>query len=431
MATKSTRKPITSSAKGMICLVVLLALTVFAACLSVNGMALDSEGVTVLLPWVPVSSQNWPASLPLSKALGGGTYTDYTITLDEGATAQDVIKTVKERLNRLSESDATVALNGDMLRVETRNMDATLKNSKLSVVTAKGHFEFADSTGNVILTESDIKTARVSASRLSSTSSTYTVTIEFDVNNEGVKKLQEANPTYLTVNCDGASVSSFASVDGNKITASMGTNDSAYTAATNYAFLMNYGAVKAGLNQNGTGTVAASSATVLKVVLILCAALLVCALVYLVVLGKLTGVSAFLAVLCTVILGMFFVAAVVIPSAVMLNTASLVAILLGILLAIYTAVTRTDAISKQIAEGAAPKSATKVGMKIAAKNVWIAHGAALCLSVIMMIFPFCRNVGYALSAMVVASAIATLAMRAFQLCFTAISNKPALFGKTK
>ena len=50
---------------------------------------------------------------------------------------------------------------------------------------------------------------------------------------------------------------------------------------------------------------------------------------------------------------------------------------------------------------------------------------------IMMIFPFCRNVGYALSAMVVASAIATLAMRAFQLCFTAISNKPALFGKTK
>ena len=64
MANKKTktRKPMSSAAKGAICLVVLLLLTVCASWLSVKGMNLDAEGVNVLLPWVPVSS-SWVKSL--------------------------------------------------------------------------------------------------------------------------------------------------------------------------------------------------------------------------------------------------------------------------------------------------------------------------------------------------------------------------------
>ena len=147
--------------------------------------------------------------------------------------------------------------------------------------------------------------------------------------------------------------------------------------------------------------------------------------------GKLTGVSAFIAVWCTVVLVLFFMATVVVPSSTMLHVASLVAVLLGVLLSMYSAVTRTDAISKQIGEGSTPKQATKLGMKNAAKSVWLVHGAVMVISLILMIFAFSRSIGYALFAGVLASALSTLAMRAFQLCFTAISNKPALFGKVK
>ena len=131
------------------------------------------------------------------------------------------------------------------------------------------------------------------------------------------------------------------------------------------------------------------------------------------------------------VLGLFLVATVVVPSSYMLNVGCLVAILLGIVLAIYAAVTRTDAISKQIGEGNTPKQATKLGFRMAAKNVWIVHGAALVLALIMMIFAFSRSTGYTLAAGVFASAVATLVMRAFQMCFTAISNKASLFGKVK
>ena len=436
MATKTqaTRKPITSGTKGLICLVVLLALAICASILAVNGMSLDSEGVNVLLPWVPVSNENWPASLPLNRALGGGTYTEYTFTMtDDAADAlNNSVKTVRERLVQMGESDAQVTSSGSTIRMELRKMSDSLLASERSLSTMPGKFVFADSTGAEILNEKDIVRAVVNAKRMSSTSSNYTVTLDFTPTAEGRKKLEEADPMYLTVACDGDTVSSYATIgDNGLISASMGLNDTAYRTAANLAFLKNYGTVYADMSQSGTGAVEASGNIVLKVVLWLCALLLVCALVYLVIVGKLTGVSAFLAVWFTVVLAFFFIATAVVPSSLMLNTGCLVAVLLGVVLAIYSAVTRTEAISRQIGEGSTPKQATKVGMKIAAKNVWIAHGAMMVLALLMMIFSFSRSTGYCLSAAVFASAVATLVMRAFQGCFTMLTSKPALFGKTK
>jgi preprotein translocase subunit SecD len=215
------------------------------------------------------------------------------------------------------------------------------------------------------------------------------------------------------------------------VTASVGLGDTAYRNAGTFAFLANTGAVDATLTTSATGDVPASSGIVLTVFVILCAALLVCSLIYLVAIGKLTGVSAFIAVWCTVVLVLFFMATVVVPSSTMLHVASLVAVLLGVLLSMYSAVTRTDAISKQIGEGSTPKQATKLGMKNAAKTVWIAHCAVVVIALILMIFAFSRSIGYTLFAGALASALSTLVMRAFQLCFTAISSKPALFGKVK
>ncbi len=435
MATKNTqtRKPLTSAGKGCICLAVLVILTIFVSCLSIAGMNLDAEGVNVLLSWVPVSSANWPASLPLSRALGGGTYAEYTYTLPEEAaenTLETSVNTIRERLKQMGESDAAVSVADGAVRIDLRKMDGSRLSSLRNMSTMGGQFEFSDSDGNVILTEKEISKAEVSVN-YNSTRTSYTVSLAFNVNKDGQSKLAETNPSYLSVTCDGDSVSSYGIVSGDKITCSMGSTSTAYNSAANIAFLLNYGAVDMTLSLRESGNVAASMGSVLSVVLIVFGLLLVCALVYLAISGKLTGIAGFLSVWCAVVLSLFFVATIVVPSVYMLNVGCLVAILLGLLVAIYTAVTRTDAIGKQMADGSAPKAASKLGFRAAAKNIWIVHGGALAVALILMIFPFSKSTGYTLASGVVGSAMTTAVMRAYQFCFTLITNKASLFGKAK
>ena len=435
MATKSTktRKPLTSRSKGLICFVILLAATVFVSCLGLMGMNLDGEGVNVLLPWVPTSSANWLKSLPVTKDLGGGTYVEYAYTLPEGAAETalaDSANTIRARLVQMGETDANVTVKDDTVRVEMREMDEERLASVRNMSVMGGRFVFADSEGNTVLTEKDIERANVSVN-YNNARTAYTVTLDFVANKEGAQKLADAAPAYVTITVDGDSVSSYATVSGSTVRASMGSTNSAYNTASNIAFLKNYGAVDVDLAQKGQGKVNATLGIVLSVVLIVSAVLLVGALVYLVATAKLTGLSACLSVWCALVIGLFFVATIVVPSVTMLNTGCLAAVLLGLLLAVYVAVTRTDAISKQIGEGNTPKQASKLGFRMSAKNIWIAHGAVLAVSLVLMIFAFSKSTGYALAAMVVASAAATLVMRAFQFCFTMISSKPSLFGKVK
>ena len=427
-----TRKPMSARSKGIICLILLLALTVFVSCLAVGGMKLDSEGVNVLLPWLPVSSANWPQSLPVTRALGGGTYTEFTAALpagaEEGASldtlAGEAVKVINNRLENMGEQDRTVTLqDGGKIRVELRNMDASRLSSVMSMATMRGQFEFRGTDGTVILTGKEIARGVLG---YNSTRTGYTLTLT--PTQEGAQALTDAGVGVVSVYCDGSAVTSAATVSGGTISIQMGTD---YTTGANLAFLLNTGALDVTLAQGESGDIPASAGGTLRVVLIAAAVLLLAALVYLVITGKLTGVSGIWTVWCAVLLGLFFYATIVIPSIVASTAPCLIALLLGILLAIFTAVTRTDAISKQISEGYGPKQATKLGFRAAGKLVWLVHGGALVLSLILMIFSFSKATGYSLCAGVVASAIAAPLMRLFQACFTSITGKASLFGKVK
>ncbi|MBQ9263046.1 MAG: hypothetical protein IJ189_02405 [Clostridia bacterium] len=419
------RKPVSSFSKGLICLVLLCALTVFVSCLGLTGMKLDKDGVNVLLPWVPTSSSNWPASLPLNRVLGGGNYVEYTVALEDGADINAVAKAVSDRLDGVGESDKAVTVKGtDTIRVEMRDMETARLASLRSLVTMSAHFQFQDAEGNVVLTEKDVKSAILT---MNSNRTTYLVNAT--ITDEGVKKLEEAGVSYVSVYLDGEQVSSFASINGHEV--SMSFLSSNFNTASNVAYLLRTGAVDATLTMKENGKVDASASTVKTVVLLVAAVLLVCAAVYMIVKGKLTGISGIWMVWCMVLLGLFFVATIVVPTTYVLSTGCLIAALLGILLAVYTAVTRTDAIGAQIKEGYGPKQASKLGFRTAAKETWIVHGGVLALALILMIFGFSRPAGYTLFAFVVASAISVVLMRAFQACFTAMSNKASLFGKTK
>ena len=74
---------------------------------------------------------------------------------------------------------------------------------------------------------------------------------------------------------------------------------------------------------------------------------------------------------------------------------------------------------------------SKLGFKMTAKSVWLIYGAVMALALILMIFAFSRPVGYCLAAGVFASVLAVVIMRAYQACFTALTNNASLFGKVK
>ena len=432
MANTKTRKPMSARSKGLIWLVILLAVTVFVSFLSISGLRYGEDGVNLLLPWVPVSSQNWPKSLPLSRSLGGGEYTEYTVTAPEGSEesvkdlANAAVKVMRDRLSARGMNDVKVSLVGDStIRVELPKLDDAA--SVLSMLSGNGNFEFRIGD-EAFMTGEDIKSAGVG---LSDSSSSASYVLALQTTDEGKQKLADATSANIkgtmSIYRDGALLISATVPEAfttGQISVPLGLD---LNGTANVAAQMNKGAFSAVLTKGAAGELE-NNGSALRVVLIVAAVMLAVALVYLVVVGKLTGVAGIWSVWCAIIMMMFLYATLVLAT---VNVAIVVALLLGILLAIFTAVTRTDAISRETAKGAAPKAASKAGFRAAGKLVWLVHGGVLVLSLILMLIPGTKMIGYTLSAAVVASAAAAPLMRLFQGCFTMISSKPALFGKTK
>lgn len=432
MANTKTRKPMSARSKGLIWLVILLAVTVFVSFLSISGLRYGEDGVNLLLPWVPVSSQNWPKSLSLSRSLGGGEYTEYTVTAPEGSEesvkdlANAAVKVMRDRLSARGMNDVKVSLVGDStIRVELPKLDDAA--SVLSMLSGNGNFEFRIGD-EAFMTGEDIKSAGVG---LSDSSSSASYVLALQTTDEGKQKLADATSANIkgtmSIYRDGTLLISATVPEAfttGQISVPLGLD---LNGTANVAAQMNKGAFSAVLTKGDAGELE-NNGSALRVVLIVAAVMLAVALVYLVVKGKLTGVAGIWSVWCAIIMMMFLYATLVLAT---VNVAIVVALLLGILLAIFTAVTRTDAISRETAKGAAPKAASKTGFRAAGKLVWLVHGGVLVLSLILMLIPGTKMIGYTLSAAVVASAAAAPLMRLFQGCFTMISSKPALFGKTK
>ena len=187
------------------------------------------------------------------------------------------------------------------------------------------------------------------------------------------------------------------------------------------------------LTQEGTSKIEPTLHFVLTVVLVLGALLLIGALAYLYMKGRLTGLAGFLGVWLGLLLSLFLTATLIVPTSDVnvLNTGCLVALLLGLLLSIYCAVTRTEAITAQVKDGAAVKQASKLGFSTVAKNLWIIHGAAAAVALLLTLFQFSKSTGYCLLWGVAGSALSMVMMRVFQYVFNMITVKSASYGGTK
>lgn len=426
---KKLNKSMSARSKGFIALVLLLALIVFVSCLAVSGMHYGEDGVMQLLPWVPVCQDNWPEVLPLSRSLGGGVYTKLVASVAEGENAETELaaakKAVEARVAALGETDAKVTVEGEALRVELPKMDSEELHSWIEFMSMPGKFELMNGSGEAVFTGAFTKISM----GVNSTNSGYLMTVEFDADDTAA--LSEAVAThgsFLYPYCDGSQFASYASVSGGKVELNMGSD---LNTANNVAVLCSnpiHVSLTHSHDSESEGDIAASSGALLSIILIACAALMVICLVYMFIKGKLTAISAIITVWCAVMLECFFYATLVRSTVTLINLLMLV---VGLLLALYAAILRTKEIAALIAEGNSPKSANKVGYRAAAKKAWMAHGVLLALALILMIFPSCRVIGYALCCGVVASAFVTPVMRAFQACFVAISGKANAFGKAQ
>ena len=426
MANTKTRKPMSSKSKGLIGLVLLLALTVFVSCLAIGGMKLDKGGVNILLPWVPVTAENWPASLPRSRALGGGSYLEYTV---EGDDAENTVSVLKARLNERGINDSSVTLQDGAVRVELPELDETVLASVEKLLNTNGKFEFRTEDGNVFMTGEDVKQANVGyADQYGSSFALGLTTTE-----EGKQKLADAT----TEHADG----SIAIYLDDMVLIDAGVGGQAFTTGQisvplgmdmldtlNVAILMNNGSFEAKLTRNAEGTLTENGGSGAQVWLIIAGVLLLAALVVLVIRGKLSGVAAIWAVWCAVMLILFLFATIILSA---VTVGCIIAILLGIVLAAYVSYIRVDAIAKAVQESGSAKQAVKLGFRTTMKQVWMTIGAVLVLSIILMIIPATKIVGYTLAAGVFSAAVALPLMHLFLYCFTAITGKAALYGANK
>jgi len=424
-----------SRSKGAILLAVLMALIVFVSVISITGMCTGENGMNELLPWVPVSSRNWPEALPLNRAIGGGTYHEFTAALPEGsegdlaAETENAVKVMENRIKAASstENDGSVTLKDGVIRLEVGKMTAAELSEFLTMVKAHGKLE-VKSSENVILTEKDVESAGIGYNNAGTR-----YALKLALTNEGQKKLADSGAIYLNVFFDGTALSYYATASGNVISATLGNTQSEVDKGAQAAFLLNSGALNVDLTKTADGALSASDDSVKSISLIVAALLLAGALIYLVMKGKLTGAAGFLTVWCALEAALFLTATAVLPTnnVYSLTAGSVAAILLGLLLSIYTAVIRTDAIVAQTGENNGAKQAVRFGFKASAKTVWILHGVVLAVAIVLILLPFSKIMGYTLATGVAASAMTAWLMRVFLYCFISINGKASLYGAAK
>jgi len=384
--------------------------------------------VMQLLPWVPVNSQNWPESLPLSRNLGGGISFVLNASVDEGESLEKALETAKnsigKRIEALGETDYSVEVEENALRIQLPAMDDETLHNWIDYVSMPGQIELRDiTTGETAFTPAYAK----ASIGVNSTNDGYQMTLEFSKEDtQTLNALVEQLGAAYTFFCDGQQLNTIARVNGGKVSLDMNQD---INIATNVALWCS-NPVPATLTHSHAAeeTVPATSASLLGIVLIASAVVMVAGLLYMLVTGRLTAISGIITVWCAVMLECFFYATLVMQTVTIVN---LLMLLVGLVLALYAAIIRTREISNLIAEGNSPKSANKVGLRSAAKKVWLVHGVLLALSLVMMIFGFSRAVGYSLCCGVAASALVSPIMRVFQACFIAISGKANCFGKVK
>ena len=367
--------------KSLIKLGIVALLIVVVAFLALNGLQV---GKYILKP---VSS-----AISLGLDLRGGVSTEYIVTdttVDHYDTLLDgTVSALRNRLTNAGFTEATVAIQGtDRILVEIPDVDDPEEVAK--IIGTPAHLEFRDPDGNVVFEGKDIESAGAQW-----TDSTNTQAgVGFKLNREASKAFEEATRNYLgqsiSIYLDDEMISApkvnevIAGGSGIITNGAGQSTDESVEWANNLAMLIQSGALPLDIQEVETRAISATlgieaiDGAVLAGVIGLALILL-----FMLVMYRLPGVAADLALLIYVLI-VFYVMAII---GVQLTLQGIAGILLGIGMAVDANVVIFERFREELKDGRTPLNAVKFGFKNAGRAVADSNITTLIAAVVLLIF---------------------------------------------
>lgn len=346
------------------------------------------------------------SAISLGLDLRGGVSTEYRVkdtSLDNYDTLLDgTVSALRSRLTNAGFTEATVAVQGnDRILVEIPDVDDPEEVAE--IIGTPAHLEFRDPDGNVVFEGKDIKSA--GAQWLDETSTRAGVA--FELNSEASKAFEEATAANIgksiSIYLDDELISSpvvESVISGGKGVISGDQNESTEDSvewANNLAMLIQSGALPLDIEETETRAISATLGFEAIDGAVLAGIVgLVLVMLFMLVLYRLPGLAADLALLIYVLI-VFYVMAIV---GVQLTLQGIAGILLGIGMAVDANVVIFERFREELKDGRTPMNAVKFGFKNAGRAVADSNITTLIAAVVLMIFGTGSIKGFAVTLLI-------------------------------
>ena len=383
--------------KSLIKLVIVAVLIVVAAFLALNGLHIPGKSSYLK----PVGE-----AISLGLDLRGGVSTEYIATdtsMDNyESLLEGTVSALRTRLTNAGFTEANVAIQGtDRILVEIPDVDDPEEVAR--IIGTPAHLEFRDPNGNVVVEGKDIKQAGVQYANDEKT--LYGVGFELDA--AGAKAFENATREFL-----GQSISIYLDDDlisaptvqaviagGNGIItgSSQETSEDSYNWARNLAMLIQSGALPMDIAEVETRAISATlGVEAINGAVIAGIVGLILVLVFMLVMYRLPGVAADMALLIYVLI-VFYALAI---TGAQLTLQGIAGILLGIGMAVDANVVIFERFREELKEGRTPLNAVKFGFRNAGRAVLDSNVTTLIAAVVLMIFGTGTIKGFATTLMI-------------------------------
>ena len=411
--------------KSLIKLGIVALLIVVVAFLALHGLQI---GKYILKP---VGS-----AISLGLDLKGGVSTEYIATdtsMDNyQALLEGTVGALRTRLTNAGFTEATVATQGtDRILVEIPDVDDPEEVAR--IIGTPAHLEFRDPEGNVVIEGKDIRQAQVQW-----TDETQTLCgVGFQLTAEGSRAFSEATGRLIgqpiSIYLDDELISSpnvQSQITGGRgiITGSNAeTTEESYNWANGLAIQIQSGALPMDIAEVETRAISATlGVEAIKGALIAGVIGLILILIFMLVMYRLPGVAADMALLIYVLI-VFYALAI---SGAQLTLQGIAGILLGIGMAVDANVVIFERFREELKEGRTPLNAVKYGFRNAGRAVADSNITTLIAAIVLMIFGTGTIKGFAITltiSVVVSLFTAVVVTRSLLIliCKLGINNRSA------
>ena len=367
--------------KSLIKLGIVAVLIVVVAFLALNGLQV---GKYILKP---VGS-----AISLGLDLRGGVSTEYRVTdttVDNYESLLDgTVSALRTRLTNAGFTEATVAIQGnDRILVEIPDVDDPEQVAE--IIGTPAHLEFRDPNGNVVFEGKDIKSAGAQWSDETSTKAGVGFVLNKEASEAFAKATQEFLGQSISIYLDDELIS--APTVNQVITGGQGIITSSASESTeesvewanNLAMLIQSGALPLDIEEVETRAISATlGIEAIDGALLAGIVGLAIILIFMLVMYRLPGVAADMALLIYMLI-VFYVMAII---GVQLTLQGVAGILLGIGMAVDANVVIFERFREELKDGRTPLNAVKFGFRNAGRAVLDSNVTTLIAAVVLLIF---------------------------------------------